>query len=160
MNENLTCMADNIRYISTLFLLRKIDRAVCEFSGYGDSGEIDYIDFVAPQSSFSQDSHKDVVVPFWQEHQSWDSEFQTYTVSSEITQVSLGNAVEFIAMYEADKSGVDWYNNDGGRGQLTLSPNNLQFESGYNETRYVDVTDFEANIEDYELLESERRGDA
>lgn len=89
-------------------LIREGDRLEIYFSGYGDSGDVDEIEFIT--------SDKGVI-----------------NIKEEDSKLILNN---FLFRDIAD---YDWYNNDGGRGQVVVDLYNsiCNYECYYNEVREV-----------------------
>jgi len=100
---------------------------VVEFSGAGDSGQIDSV-YYLDKNNEPQDIPKDMIA--------WTS--QTYGHEQPKTEEStLEDAIEDICYRSLDGTGLDWYNNEGGQGRLIIdfkkSPPKTTLHVGINE---------------------------
>ena len=107
-----------------------------EFEGSGDSGQIDDVTFYDSGNEV-MDIPADTIT--WVYSQYGDTEPQEQ-------QVTIQKAVEDLGYTMLDESGHDWYNNDGGYGNI-----NVQIE-GQNGKPYVDM-DMNIRISDTEHFE-------
>lgn len=101
---------------------------VVRFDGSGDSGSIDevYIDLKEP-----------LIVEYDEESTRYDGD--KWVTTSTTKQVQLRDALEQITYDMLEKTGIDWYNNDGGYGELNvdLVQGTIQLEVN---SRYTEVT--------------------
>lgn len=101
---------------------------VVRFDGSGDSGSIDevYIDLKEP-----------LIVEYDEESTRYDGD--KWVTTSTTKQVPLRDALEQITYDMLEKTGIDWYNNDGGYGELNvdLVQGTIQLEVN---SRYTEVT--------------------
>lgn len=128
-----------------------VSQVEVSFSGSGDSGSIDAAYCVdasnkrieLPEPKFEWPQERSV---FSEKTKSW--EHQTYTEFlnlEEILRALTNDALE--------SQGLDWYNDDGGQGSLTIdftqSPPNIELNVGINITSTEDH-EFNFSDEDYE----------
>lgn len=101
---------------------------VVRFDGSGDSGSIDdvYIDLKEP-----------LIVEYDEETTRYED--NKWVTTSTTKQVQLTDALEQITYDMLEKTGIDWYNNEGGYGELNvdLVQGTIQLEVN---SRYTEVT--------------------
>jgi hypothetical protein len=89
----------------------KVEQVAVSFDGAGDSGSVDQVS-LTPEPSVDGLVH---------------------------TKESVHKAVEDFAYAWLDITGIDWYNNDGGYGDLTIDVTTAKFELTVN-SRYTECT--------------------
>lgn len=95
--------------LTTQLKMLGVTKVVINFQGSGDSGEIDYIELL----------NGDDVVDMPSDMIAWTK--QVYGEQKpETKQVKLRDALEDIGYRVLDETGMDWYNNDGGQGNVYL----------------------------------------
>ena len=115
-------------------------KAVIEFAGSGDSGNIDnvsiegLIEGIDPTSvELAGDHAAQLLVKFHGSMHEHDLRPATNQPAS------LACLVEWAAYYYLNANGNDWYNNDGGYGEITIVPGlgqvNVEMHIRYTETR-------------------------
>lgn len=123
--------------LTTQLKMLGIAKVQLAFSGSGDSGEIEYVDLLSANQE-QIEMPNDMVA--------WTK--QVYgEQKAETKQVKLRDALEDIGYRVLDETGMDWYNNDGGQGNVFLNV-------GSDEVFGVNV-DMEINItqtEDHEFV--------
>jgi len=96
--------------LTTQLKMLGVSRVVISFAGAGDSGEIDDMYLEDPNGTFIE-MPTDMVA--------WTK--QVYGEQKpETKQVKLRDALEDIGYRVLDETGMDWYNNDGGQGNVYL----------------------------------------
>lgn len=120
------------------------------FSGGGDSGSID--------KAFCRDANgKKLDLP--ETKFDWPRERSTYTGDgwkreTYTEKLTLEQILEALTNDALEEQGLDWYNNDGGQGQLTIdfaqSPPEIELNVGINIT---ETEDHEFNFSDEEYEE-------
>ena len=93
-----------------------IESVRVEFYGGGDSGQIEH---VAWSKEPPADTRVDVVIEKWKYQASLEGSSK-HTLVTETKSMPLAQAIEEVTYDLLDKSGVDWYNNDGGGGYLEI----------------------------------------
>lgn len=104
---------DNLRRILPALRDQGVRTVRVSFDGSGDDGSIDHVEYgdaaITPASIFVE---VDIV------HRSFDGrEWKTDHV---IERKNLDDAIEAVTGDYLEETGVDWYNNDGGFGELTI----------------------------------------
>lgn len=122
--------------LTTQLKMLGVGSVVISFAGAGDSGEIDDVYLENPNGDiFAMPT--DMVA--------WTK--QTYgDQQSEQKQVKLRDALEDIGYRVLDETGMDWYNNDGGQGNVYL-----RVDSGEVFTVRVDMEVNITSTEDHEF---------
>jgi hypothetical protein len=96
--------------LTTQLKMLGVGKVVISFAGAGDSGEIDDMYLESPSGEFIE-MPNDMI--------SWTK--QVYgSQQSETKQVKLRDALEDIGYRVLDETGMDWYNNEGGQGNVYL----------------------------------------
>ena len=103
-----------------------------EFQGGGDSGQVEYVGYQDKNDEWN-------TIP--DEITSWTK--QTYgSQEPQQERISLDEVLEDLCYRALDKTGLDWYNNDGGQGALvidfTKSPTLIKLDVGVNYTTTED----------------------
>lgn len=108
-------LKENEKALAAFCLIHRIDAINVDFDGSGDDGAIDGADF------WSGDTRVDVSaleIQFWKSPRNvWDSTKNRW-VQEDPTQVTepVGEMVKQHVLDLLERSGVDWYNDDGGYG--------------------------------------------
>lgn len=100
---------------------------IVEFSGAGDSGQIDSV-YYLDKNNEPQDIPNDMIA--------WTT--QTYGDKEPTTErTSLQDVIEDLCYRALDNTGLDWYNNEGGQGRMIIdfkeSPPKTKLHVGINE---------------------------
>ena len=116
-------------------------RVVVEFQGGGDDGQVDGV-YITDQNDDYIDIPNDMIA--------WTT--QTYgDQQSEQKQTKLFDALEDLCSRALDETGLDWYNNDGGQGNLVIdfreNPPSIKLNVGINHRQ---TEDFEYDLNDEE----------
>lgn len=100
-----------------------IDNMTVQFSGCGDSGAIDSVEFYRKMTTGSHSvvDVKDVTLKWQTETTNYDHETKGWKMSTLEQDYPLTEIGEFIAYAALEQCGLDWYNNDGGQGEFTLA---------------------------------------
>jgi hypothetical protein len=129
--------------------LRKLQLIGCskvavEFSGSGDSGQINGVAFYdANDNLFTPDPSHTITFQlpestFNHVTQQWESKVNTH-------DLPLSEAIEKVADKALDATGLDWWNNEGGQGYVYFHVSNgrldIEVEIGLNQT-VVDTSTF------------------
>jgi hypothetical protein len=103
------------------------------FDGSGDSGSIESVDIY---NADNQRMQIDLTVIYPKEKSSWvDDKWITETEEKEMP---IADALEAYCYDELEKTEIDWYNNDGGFGQMTINlDDKVEIELEVN-TRYTE----------------------
>lgn len=116
-------------------------RVVVTFQGGGDEGQIDEVYMIDNNEAYI-DIPDDMIA--------WTT--LTYgNQQSEQKQTKLVDALEDLCSRALDNTGLDWYNNDGGQGNLVIdlkeSPPKIKLNVGINHTT---TDDYEYDLNDEE----------
>ena len=114
-----------------------------EFQGGGDSGQVEYVGYQDKNDEWN-------TIP--DEITSWTK--QTYgSQEPQQERISLDEVLEDLCYRALDETGLDWYNNDGGQGNLTIdfseSPPKISLYVGINQTT-TDDYEYDLNKQDEE----------
>lgn len=103
------------------------------FDGSGDSGSIESVDIYNAEGKRMQ---IDLTVTYPTEKSSWvDDKWVTETTEKEMP---IADALEAYCYDELEKTQIDWYNNDGGFGEMTINlDDKVEIELEVN-TRYTE----------------------
>jgi len=103
------------------------------FDGSGDSGSIESVDIY---NADNQRMQIDLTVIYPKEKSFWvDDKWVTETEEKEMP---IADALEAYCYDELEKTEIDWYNNDGGFGQMTINlDDKVEIELEVN-TRYTE----------------------
>lgn len=120
-------------FMSTLRTLGAV-RATVHFSGGGDSGDITAV--LVMNSSHVAIDLTDLRMPFTQEIGRWEG---NQLVNKKVTgMTSYEDILRTLCEQALDTTDLDWYNNDGGQGDLTIdftqSPPSITLDVGINYT--------------------------
>lgn len=119
-------------------------RVTVEFSGSGDSGSIDdaRLEGISKDVDLSQIKLDWAIqkAVYWPQKSSWEN-------ITETRNMGLDEILKQICNDALDRVGIDWYNNEGGQGELTIdfgsSPPKVTLNVGQNVTT---TDDYEFNI--------------
>lgn len=123
--------------------LHNVAKIVIAFEGAGDSGSIDDV-------SLMDASDKHVTTPTTTIL--WTSE--DYHDAGKPKDTTLRNALEDLGYQMLDKTGVDWYNNDGGYGDITIDISdidNIDVVFDMNQ-RYTEVENSQFDFDHFENI--------
>ena len=93
------------------------------FAGSGDSGSIEDVSFSnGTQSETAAFTATLKKLPFkgWGEKSKWDEASGKWVRSFAYEDMTLGQFVETLAYDALERTGLDWYNNDGGQGTFRI----------------------------------------
>jgi len=113
-----------------------------EFSGGGDSGDIDAIEALDGNGShISITQH----MLDWPQNQSrHDPDTNSWITDTNVKAQELHEIIKQVTFDALEEAGMDWYNNDGGQGSLTIdfnySPPEINLELGINHTATTDYS--------------------
>lgn len=105
----------NLRMILPVLRQRHITDVTVSFDGSGDSGSIECIHFQGPMS---QEVFEALPVHYLESNRTFDDGVWLRAVTP--TQGTLRDAIEALTYDYLEETGVDWYNNDGGYGELII----------------------------------------
>jgi len=123
--------------------LHNVAKIVITFEGAGDSGSIDSV-------SLMDASDKHVTTPITTIL--WTSE--NYHDAGKPKDTTLQAALEDLGYQMLDKTGVDWYNNDGGYGEIVINISNIDdicVEFDMNQ-RYTEVENTQFDFDYFENI--------
>jgi len=131
---------ENLLRLIPVFERLEMSTIEVNFFGGGDSGSIDSIAM--------KDDHRRELVNVVEYSRSWENG----TWQGEIceTEKSLYDAVEDLVYDYLEETGVDWFNNDGGRGEFTIDVENRCLEAS------IDCYYTESTTEHYQELNFEQ----
>lgn len=105
--------------VCAAFTLFGIKRTILKFSGGGDSGQIDEVEFLGdddkPVEASGIDVHKIKVSVSVSE---WDQTLKSYSTRLEAKELTLAEIIEEAFQRAASIADHDWWNNDGGSGAM------------------------------------------
>lgn len=143
---------------------QNIAKLTANFSGGGDSGEISEILYERLNAEGELESVEidDVAISYVRRvvHNSWSGGTVESTVEVFEVESTLAKAVDEMVMAEIDKTGVDWYNNDGGGGEYVINliegTHYLNVDVNYMETKseYCEEQSLDAWFTNSEVLAS------
>ena len=120
-----------------------------EFSGGGDSGDIDAIE--ALDASGSHINITQHMLDWPQNQSTHDPDTNSWITETNVKAQELHEIIKQVTFDALEEAGMDWYNNDGGQGNLTIdfnqSPPEINLELGINHTETTDYL-FSLNEED------------
>lgn len=134
---------ENEKRLEAFFKAHDITSAVVEFDGSGDSGSIESVTFYRGKKIL--DDVRGTVTIWQQGAAEFDKEANKWTHGEPVEKpCDIRRALEEHVYDALDRTGVDWYNNDGGFGHWSWSADEgLEFEVN---TRYVEsVLDYGVN---------------
>jgi hypothetical protein len=123
-------------YMKKVFVDLKLAGAtsiVISFDGSGDSGSIEYVDIKRSDGTSIKD---ELTVEFPKERSFYkDGDWITEV---DVKQIPVCEALEAYCYEELERTNIDWYNNDGGFGQMTINlDDKVEIELEVN-TRYTE----------------------
>jgi hypothetical protein len=126
-----------------------IKKTTIGFSGGGDSGDIDSVEAVTTDGRHI-DINKHMLD--WPEVRGrHDPDTNAWIEETKIKTMSLDKILEQLTLDTLQDLGIDWYNNDGGQGSLTIdfsrSPPEINLDVGINHMVTEDYT-YDLNEED------------
>jgi len=136
-------------------------KVVVSFQGGGDSGEIEEAAlFDAKGEIVDLDG---ITYPWPEEVSIFDDGKQTWDKKTQIKPTSLSDILRNATEQMLENEGLDWYNNDGGQGEMTIdltkTPPTVTLNVGINYTQTdnhsFDYTDTEEEDEDSGMVTSE-----
>lgn len=139
-----------------------IDRIRVEFSGGGDSGQIDSVQYYTGdqnvtgkyRDTWTYKDGKRVTTPAektlptikdWSREYGWLEDEDRYGYTTKLVEFSVDGVIENHVYRELDGSGVDWYNNEGGQGGYSFSYD--EEEDKWTYEFYIDVNYIECVTE-------------
>ena len=100
-------------------------RAIVHFDGSGDSGSIESVDYFndldideTNMSVLYKNALTDERYSYESCSSTWDSANTKWNETWELVHVNANKLIEIIAEEKLEESDIDWYNNDGGFGQV------------------------------------------
>lgn len=123
-----------------------IESVVIGFSGGGDSGSLNGI-YAKPTPNVDVTSWEHAESVLRQHTMPWvtsSSSFENgaWVVRKQDKEMTLYDVLEKVAYRALDESGLDWYNNDGGQGEFTMTIDDnsveIELEVGVNYTQTHD----------------------
>ena len=134
------------RILLTRLKLLGAKHVAIEFQGGGDSGEIHTVYIV--DSNDQQINIDNELIRGWKMKSEFNHDKKDWDKSLEyIENMKLADLLENLTYDALEKSGEDWYNNDGGQGSFTIdftqSPPDIQLELGIN---YTETTEHLFNL--------------
>ena len=126
-------MSQHIKTIFEQLRAAEASSITISFNGSGDSGSIESVDIY---NADNQRMQIDLTVIYPEEKSSWvDDKWITETEEKEMP---IADALEAYCYDELQKTEIDWYNNDGGFGQMTINlDDKVKIELEVN-TRYTE----------------------
>jgi hypothetical protein len=125
-----------------------LKKAIVHFDGCGDSGSIESVNYykdhnvlVTDLSVLHSSALKDEKYPYESCSSAWDSVSNKWNETWTSEFANANKLIEIIAYEKLEESGIDWYNNDGGFGELTLFFNSKNVELDVNQ-RYTEVNSY------------------
>lgn len=110
----------NATAVREVLALHKIDKVDVGYDGSGDSGSIESVEFSKNGKVITL---LGVTVEVWEKVSNYSSENNTYATNFISSEMQISEAFERLAENVLDRRGIDWYNNDGGFGNITFSVN-------------------------------------
>ena len=105
---------DNLRRVLPVLQAAGTERVTVSFDGSGDSGSIHDVSF---EPEWENDRP---LVTIIKGKQVYDKGLQSWLRTTQEEDMPLGEAIAELTYDYLDESGVDWYNNDGGYGDLVI----------------------------------------
>ena len=112
--ENDSLYMDNLRRLLPVLRDQFVQSVVVSFDGSGDSGAIDSI-FYLPQRIYEL---PDITVEHVVTSQQFDD--GRWIRQREVEAVSMNKAIDALTYEYLEETQIDWYNNDGGYGELVI----------------------------------------
>lgn len=130
---------DHFKFILASMAMKGICKIIADFSGSGDSGSVDSVRFYDCDEELV-DGLGTVVVP-WQKSSKFYRDGK-WVEEVHKTSQSLHDVMTDLAYTALESTGLDWYNNDGGQGEVvfTMYPEfSVEVNVGIN---YTDTEDY------------------
>ena len=110
-----TIYMENLRRVLPIFRQHGIEKVTVSFNGYSDSGSIEDV-------SYEPCGNPDALKALPVEHISTSSYFEDgeWRRTATPEQTTLDEAIDALTNDYLEETGVDWYNNDGGYGELVI----------------------------------------
>lgn len=116
-----------------------VDYFVVTFDGSGDSGQIESVD--AYDANGMVINVGGVSTPFERKESYFCNAQSRWAERRVMVEISLTNAIEECVYKMLENVGIDWYNNDGGFGDVRLKLNPLEIEANISQ-RQTSTTDY------------------
>ena len=127
-------------YLATLRMLG-VKQVKVSFSGSGDSGTINTIEFYNSDDD-AVPNMQDTVLVWPKSWDEFDRDTRTWVQKKEEAEQDLYSITSDITYKALDRSGLDWYNNEGGQGafsiDFTKTPVHIELYVGVNYTTTTD----------------------
>lgn len=128
-------------------------KAQVEFSGGGDSGSIDYVGLLDQENKEIDLTNATFD---WYEKSSQFEAGKWYVRYKPAPNMPVGDVLKTICEDALEESGHDWYNNDGGYGNLTIDLTETPPEIKLNVSiRYTQTDDYEIDLNEEDESEDE-----
>lgn len=131
---------DHFKFILASMAMKGICKIVADFSGSGDLGSVYSVSFYGRDGELV--SGLDTVVVPWPKFSKFYRDGKWVEEVSEVSQ-SLRDVMADLAYTALESTGLDWYNNDGGQGEVvfTMYPEfSVEVNVGINYTRTEDYS--------------------
>lgn len=122
-----------------------IKTASVYFDGCGDSGSIESVSYYNEFNALLNDSSvlnnnalTDAKYPYESRTSAYNSETKRWDETWELETVSANKLIEVIAYEKLEESNIDWYNNDGGFGEVNFFFDSKRIELDMNQ-RYTEI---------------------
>ena len=118
-----------------------VHEIVIEFDGSGDSGSIEYI-------SIRRSDGTEIDVKFTTDYPVRSSRYENgdWINEVQVKQMSIKEVLESYCYDELEKTNIDWYNNDGGFGELRITlSDEASIELEVNQ-RYTEYNTYSFNL--------------
>jgi len=134
----------NMKVLSSWMLINQVKTIEVSFSGYGDSGQVDDVSI---DKNWDHPLKREKI-PHISTDIFWDRDTNERISIGTYKMTLIDDIASSVAMTEANISNVDWYNNEGGRGHLEITPNNIAFSIGYYSRMYHEAENYSHSIND------------
>lgn len=105
---------DTLRRLLPLLREHAVERVIVTFDGYGDSGSIEDLHYDGP------DAFDATAVRLVRRIAAAQFDDGAWVRTEEFNEGSVNEAVEELTYDYLEETGIDWYNNDGGYGELVI----------------------------------------
>ena len=120
---------------------------VVEYDGYGDSGSIEKPSYLDERGVPKIAGHEQIVWP--KRSGRFDRETGVWITSTQEQPLSLDEVLVDLVNDTLDEKGIDWYNNDGGYGELRIDMNHEKPTIELDiKIRYTEVSSHDENFTD------------
>ena len=131
-------------FLTTLSTLG-VAKLIVNFSGGGDSGDIDSID--AYNADMNTEIPLTAQIPWSSDENYFNMDEGTWEKRTKEEVMTLEKIAKELTLQALEDQGLDWYNNDGGQGTLEIdfstSPPTIQLDVGIN---YMSTEDHSFNL--------------